>query len=175
MGFNASDDIEGSDHNTDLYVEALVPLLADRPAIERLELVLGYRRSEYDSAGGVDAWKAENLGMEGASTDTDPAAALAVTAGTLRHRTFAAARCRGECRPRRQPRRLFGLVRLAGEDMRVCGGFHGTPLPDRLNRRAPGPRRPPFVTSGCPSLPHWPPALPARPPDAPEAPGRASS
>ena len=61
MGFNASDDIEGSDHNTDLYVEALVPLLADRPAIERLELVLGYRRSEYDSAGGVDAWKAELL------------------------------------------------------------------------------------------------------------------
>ena len=61
IGFNASDDIEGSDYNTDLYVEALVPLLADRPAIERLELVLGYRRSEYDSAGGVDAWKAELL------------------------------------------------------------------------------------------------------------------
>ena len=60
-GFNATDDIEGSDHNTDLYVEALVPLLADQPAVQRLELGLGYRYSQYESAGGVDAWKAELL------------------------------------------------------------------------------------------------------------------
>jgi outer membrane receptor protein involved in Fe transport len=58
-GFAATDDIEGSDYNTDLYVEALVPLLADQPAAQRLELVLGYRYSQYQSAGGVDAWKAE--------------------------------------------------------------------------------------------------------------------
>ena len=61
IGFNASDDIEGSDHNTDVYLEALVPLLADRAGAERLELVLGYRHSEYESAGGADSWKAELL------------------------------------------------------------------------------------------------------------------
>jgi iron complex outermembrane recepter protein len=60
-GFNATDDIEGSDHNIDLYVEALVPLLANQPAVQRLELGLGYRYSQYESAGGVDAWKAELL------------------------------------------------------------------------------------------------------------------
>ena len=60
-GFNATDNIEGSDYNTDLYVEALVPLLADQPAVQRLELGLGYRYSQYESAGGVDAWKAELL------------------------------------------------------------------------------------------------------------------
>lgn len=59
IGFNASDDITGSDHNTDLYVEALVPLLADKPGVQRLDASLGYRHSQYESAGGADAWKAE--------------------------------------------------------------------------------------------------------------------
>jgi len=59
IGFNASDDITGSDSNTDVYVEALVPLLADLPGVQRLEASLGYRYSHYDSAGGADAWKAE--------------------------------------------------------------------------------------------------------------------
>jgi len=61
IGFNAADDIEGSDHNTDAYVEALVPLLSDRPGIERLEAGLGFRHSDYASAGGADAWKGELL------------------------------------------------------------------------------------------------------------------
>jgi outer membrane receptor protein involved in Fe transport len=61
QGFNARDDIEGSDHNTDLYVEAAVPVLRDLTGVERLEVLLGYRHSEYDSAGGVDAYKAELL------------------------------------------------------------------------------------------------------------------
>ena len=61
VGFNASDDIEGSDHNVDVYAEAVVPLVAARPGIERLETVLGYRHSNYESAGGVDAYKAELL------------------------------------------------------------------------------------------------------------------
>jgi iron complex outermembrane recepter protein len=61
QGFNASDDIEGSDHNTDIYVEALVPILASRAGAERLEAVLGYRHSEYASAGGVDSYKMELL------------------------------------------------------------------------------------------------------------------
>jgi len=68
QGFNASDDIEGSDHNTDLYVEAAVPVLRDLTGVERLEVLLGYRHSEYDSAGGVDAYKAELLPARPAAT-----------------------------------------------------------------------------------------------------------
>jgi iron complex outermembrane receptor protein len=61
IGFNASDDIEGSDSNTDAYLEALVPLLAGLPGAERLDVVLGFRHSEYEAAGGADSWKAELL------------------------------------------------------------------------------------------------------------------
>src|SRR4029453_304728 len=61
QGFVPTDDIDDNDHNTDVYVEASIPLAADRPGVESLEAVLGYRHSEYDSAGGADAWKAELL------------------------------------------------------------------------------------------------------------------
>lgn len=61
QGFNPADDIEGSDDNFDLYVEALLPLNGDGSAIGRLDAVLGYRRTYYDSAGGVDAYKFELL------------------------------------------------------------------------------------------------------------------
>jgi len=61
LGFNASDDIEGSDHNTDIYAEAAIPVLRGATGVERLEVLLGYRHSEYDSAGGVAAYKAELL------------------------------------------------------------------------------------------------------------------
>ena len=61
IGFNASDDIDGEDDNTDLYVEASIPLLADRPGVRSLEAVVGYRYSDYASAGGADAYKAELL------------------------------------------------------------------------------------------------------------------
>ena len=61
QGFNASKNVAGSDHNTDAYVEALVPLLSDVTAVKRLEAGLGYRHSQYASAGGVDAYKAELL------------------------------------------------------------------------------------------------------------------
>ena len=61
QGFTASDDIEGDDSNLDLYVEASVPLLVDRPGVRMLETVVGYRHSDYDSAGGADSYKAELL------------------------------------------------------------------------------------------------------------------
>jgi len=61
IGFNASDDIDGEDDNTDLYAEASIPLLADRPGVRSLEAVVGYRYSDYASAGGADAYKAELL------------------------------------------------------------------------------------------------------------------
>jgi outer membrane receptor protein involved in Fe transport len=61
IGFEAATDIDADDHNTDMYVEVAIPLLADRPGVESLETVLGFRHSDYASAGGVDAWKAELL------------------------------------------------------------------------------------------------------------------
>ena len=61
QGFQPSDDIRGDDHNVDVYVEALVPLLAEVRGVESLEAVLGYRLSDYESAGSFDSWKAELL------------------------------------------------------------------------------------------------------------------
>ena len=61
VGFNASDDVDGYDYNTDLYAEILVPLLSGRPGAESLEAVLGYRWSDYASVGGVSSYKAELL------------------------------------------------------------------------------------------------------------------
>ena len=59
QGFSASDDIKGDDHNLDVYAELLVPLLRDAPGAESLEAVVGYRLSDYASAGSFDSWKAE--------------------------------------------------------------------------------------------------------------------
>jgi outer membrane receptor protein involved in Fe transport len=61
QGFSASADVEGDDHNLDLYAEVLVPLLRDAPAATSLEAVIGYRLSDYASAGSFDSWKAELL------------------------------------------------------------------------------------------------------------------
>ena len=59
QGFNASDGIKGDDHNFDVYAELLVPVLRDRPGVQSLETVVGYRLSDYASAGSFDSWKAE--------------------------------------------------------------------------------------------------------------------
>jgi iron complex outermembrane recepter protein len=61
QGFSASDDVQGDDHNLDIYAELLVPLLRDVPGVSSLETVIGYRLSDYASAGSFDAWKAELL------------------------------------------------------------------------------------------------------------------
>jgi iron complex outermembrane receptor protein len=61
QGFVASKDIKGDDHNLDLYTELLVPLLRDIPGVRSLETVLGYRSSDYASAGRFGSWKAELL------------------------------------------------------------------------------------------------------------------
>ena len=59
QGFSASKDIKGDDHNLDVYAELLVPLLRDAPGAQSLEAVVGYRLSDYASAGSFDSWKAE--------------------------------------------------------------------------------------------------------------------
>jgi iron complex outermembrane receptor protein len=61
QGFDASDDIQGDDHNVDVWGEVLVPLLRGIPGASSLEAVLGYRLSDYASAGSFDSWKAELL------------------------------------------------------------------------------------------------------------------
>ncbi len=58
-GFAAGTNRAGSESNTDLYVETVLPLLRERPGVHALELGLGYRRAEYREAGGVDAYKAD--------------------------------------------------------------------------------------------------------------------
>lgn len=47
--------------NTDvkeIYAEALIPLVSDKPFVESLKLELGARYSDYDTAGGVPTYKA---------------------------------------------------------------------------------------------------------------------
>jgi iron complex outermembrane receptor protein len=61
QGFTPGDDIDDSDYNADVYIEASIPLLASRPGVQLLDAVLGYRHSDYESVGGADAWKAELL------------------------------------------------------------------------------------------------------------------
>ncbi len=58
-GFTASDNIDGEDHNLDLYAEALVPVLANRPGVRSLEAGFGYRHSDYAMDRSADTWKAE--------------------------------------------------------------------------------------------------------------------
>ena len=60
-GFAAGANRAGSESNTDLYLETVLPLLRKRPGLEALDLGLGYRRAEYRQAGGVDAYKADLL------------------------------------------------------------------------------------------------------------------
>jgi iron complex outermembrane recepter protein len=48
----------GQDTVKEGYAELVVPVLADLPAIKKLNLELGYRFSDYDSVGNVDTYKA---------------------------------------------------------------------------------------------------------------------
>jgi iron complex outermembrane receptor protein len=58
-GFPVGPDQKGRVRNTDLYVEALLPLWRDGSAARDLTLGLGYRYSEYSQTGGVDSYKGE--------------------------------------------------------------------------------------------------------------------
>jgi outer membrane receptor protein involved in Fe transport len=57
MGFNAQQPIAGKFDVGEIYVEALVPLLKDLPAVESLNLDTGARYSDYSSVGRVAAYK----------------------------------------------------------------------------------------------------------------------
>lgn len=58
-GFNGADSVNGSVNTVDLFGEALVPILADLPFIQALDLTLGYRYSDYSSVGGTTAYRAD--------------------------------------------------------------------------------------------------------------------
>jgi outer membrane receptor protein involved in Fe transport len=58
-GLGAGAARDGRESNLDLYAEALVPLLRDEASGRQLDLGLGFRRSEYDRAGGADSYKTE--------------------------------------------------------------------------------------------------------------------
>jgi outer membrane receptor protein involved in Fe transport len=53
--------VQGDDNNVDFFVEALVPILADRRGVRSLQATLGYRYSDYASFGGASSYKADLL------------------------------------------------------------------------------------------------------------------
>lgn len=58
-GFNPSQPLAGDTNSTEFFLELLVPLIADVPFIRQLDLNLGYRVSDYNTVGWVDAYKAD--------------------------------------------------------------------------------------------------------------------
>ena len=126
QGFLPTDDINDSDHNTDICVEASIPLLANCPGAQSLETVLGYRRSEYASAGSADAWKAELLYRP---NDTLCCCA-ARCSGRFERPVCLSCICRA-CPPRISPMKspipARSTTRTATVRMQLCSGrlFHG--------------------------------------------------
>lgn len=57
-GFNAAQAVGGSSSSKEVYAEAAVPLLANVPFAQSLELELGVRMSDYDTVGQLWAYKA---------------------------------------------------------------------------------------------------------------------
>ncbi|KAK0361006.1 hypothetical protein LTR94_025072, partial [Friedmanniomyces endolithicus] len=58
-GFNPQQALTGSTNSRELFAEVLLPVLADLPLIQTLDLTLGYRYSDYNTVGGVTAYKAD--------------------------------------------------------------------------------------------------------------------
>ena len=58
-GFNPQQSLSGSVNSREAFVELLVPVLADLPLIQSLELSLGYRYADYTTIGGAGSYKAE--------------------------------------------------------------------------------------------------------------------
>jgi len=58
-GFRAQDFNDGAVDVSEIFAEAVIPILADAPGAELLEATLGYRISDWSTAGNVDSYKAE--------------------------------------------------------------------------------------------------------------------
>ncbi|MGH8167201.1 MAG: TonB-dependent receptor domain-containing protein, partial [Woeseiaceae bacterium] len=61
VGFNAQDVVRGDTNSKEVYAEGSFPLLADMPAIQRLDLTLGYRFADHSTAGNMSSYKAEGI------------------------------------------------------------------------------------------------------------------
>lgn len=59
VGFNQQNPLSGSINATELFAEALLPIVRDAPLAQRLDLSLGYRWSDYNLSGSANAYKAE--------------------------------------------------------------------------------------------------------------------
>jgi outer membrane receptor protein involved in Fe transport len=59
VGFNGSSPLQGATDAYELFGELLVPVLQNLPLIESLNLNLGYRYSQYNTAGNVSSYKAD--------------------------------------------------------------------------------------------------------------------
>jgi iron complex outermembrane recepter protein len=58
VGIYPSGNSSGKITVKEIYAEALVPVLAGLPAVKKLELELGARKSDYNTTGGSTTWKA---------------------------------------------------------------------------------------------------------------------
>lgn len=58
-GFNPVQPLTGSTNSTEFFIEALIPVVADLPFVQSLDLNLAYRYSDYATIGGVSAYKAD--------------------------------------------------------------------------------------------------------------------
>ncbi|WP_292052970.1 MULTISPECIES: TonB-dependent receptor domain-containing protein [unclassified Brevundimonas] len=58
-GFNAAPSVSGSVRSIDLFGEALLPLISNKPFIQQLDLTLGWRYADYSSIGGTTAYRAD--------------------------------------------------------------------------------------------------------------------
>lgn len=58
-GFNPTPSLKGATNSKELFIEALVPLLTNLPFVEQLDLNVGYRYADYNTAGGTQAYRAE--------------------------------------------------------------------------------------------------------------------
>jgi iron complex outermembrane recepter protein len=58
LGFNAAQPISGKFDVTELFLETVVPILKDVPAVRSLNLEAGVRHSDYSTVGNVSSYKA---------------------------------------------------------------------------------------------------------------------
>ncbi|MEQ8690839.1 MAG: TonB-dependent receptor, partial [Pseudomonadales bacterium] len=58
-GFRAQDFADGSIDVSEIFAEVVVPIIADRPGAQLLEVTAGYRFSDYSTAGSVESYKGE--------------------------------------------------------------------------------------------------------------------
>jgi iron complex outermembrane receptor protein len=59
VGIFPSNPTAGSTSVREIFGEALIPLLSDLPGVEKLDLNVAYRYSDYDNSGGVSTYKAD--------------------------------------------------------------------------------------------------------------------